>query len=398
MKKLLFLAAMFMQLGQAAAGKISVADVVVPKGGQADVVVKYQFENSGIFSGYNFSLVLPDGITAVKKSGKEMIATGDCYTSTHTISTNNVESTGENIYACFSTESECLTGTDGVLLKITITSEEQVETGESFTANVCGISLGKADGTSVKQNDFTFTVTVGEPADPRTVLDEASTTVPESATGVDVRVRRTIKADEWSTICLPFAMTEAQVEEAFGSDVELGDFYDYELADDGCSIAVLFDAVKAIEANHPYIIKVSADVEEFTVDGVDVDPQDAEINKGTRRRPRSFVGNYVAGTVVDDGCLFLNGGKFWYSVGQTTIKGYRAYFNFDDLLDGYESGFADGVPVSIKFNIATDIKYNNRETINKNGECYNLGGQRVVQPTAGMLYIQNSRKIINNKR
>ena len=39
-----------------------------------------------------------------------------------------------------------------------------------------------------------------------------------------VRVKRTINANEWSTICLPFAITAEQVKGVFGDDVQLGDF------------------------------------------------------------------------------------------------------------------------------------------------------------------------------
>lgn len=74
-------------------------------------------------------------------------------------------------------------------------------------------------------------------------------------TNANVRVRRTIKAGEWNTICLPFAMTAEQVKGAFGNDVQIGDFNDYEF--DGDVISVKFRNATAIEANHPYIIKVA---------------------------------------------------------------------------------------------------------------------------------------------
>lgn len=48
--------------------------------------------------------------------------------------------------------------------------------------------------------------------------------MPEAAEGVNVRVKRTIKANEWSTLVLPFAMTAEQVKSAFGNDVQLADF------------------------------------------------------------------------------------------------------------------------------------------------------------------------------
>ena len=227
------------------------------------------------------------------------------------------------------------------------------------------------------------------------LLDETSTSAPAAANGVNVKVLRTIKAGEWSTICLPFAMTTAQVKAAFGDDVELGDFTGYDTTeDDGgdiTGITVKFNSATAIEANHPYIIKVSSAITEFTADGVDVAPDDAEINKGTSRKPKAFIGNYVAGTAVENGCLFLNGNKFWYSVGTTTIKGYRAYFNFFDLLTDFEENYAEA-PVFIFFdNETTGIK--DLQRANGDGRYYNLNGLHVTNVKKG-LYIKNGKKVV----
>ena len=106
----------------------------------------------------------------------------------------------------------------------------------------------------------------------RVVLDESSTVAPSAAEGVEVQVKRTINADEWSTICLPFAMSEEQLTATFGSDVELADFISWTSQEDGdgaiVAINVSFAKVTAMEANHPYIIKVSEKVDEFTVKGI----------------------------------------------------------------------------------------------------------------------------------
>ena len=228
------------------------------------------------------------------------------------------------------------------------------------------------------------------------LLDETSTMVPESAEDVKVIVKRTINANEWSTICLPFAMTEAQVKAAFGDDVQLGDFTGYDVKDEGETITVNFTDVTptTIEANHPYIIKVSAPVTEFTVDGVDIDPQDAEINKGTSRKPKAFIGNYVAGTEVENGCLFLNNNKFWYSVGTTKIKAFRAYFNFFDLLPDFEENYAEAPAITFGFNNGgvTGIE-SISNGMSTNDSYYNLNGQRVETPRKG-LYILNNKKVV----
>lgn len=268
-----------------------------------------------------------------------------------------------------------------------------------------GVAIGDYDvtlsgtlfeyGTSDKDYAADVTFQVHVVASHTIVLDETSTTAPESATDVKVRVKRTIKADEWSTICLPFPMTTTEVKAAFGEDVQLGDFNGYSVKEDDSGIVgitVNFNSVTAIEKNHPYIIKVSTAVTEFTVDGVDIDPQDAEINKGTSRKPKAFIGNYVAGTAIANGCLFLNNNKFWYSVGTTTIKGYRAYFDFFDLLTNFEENFA-AAPVFISFDNMTTGIYATQKNEVFNNNYFNLNGQRVLTPTNG-LYIKKNKKVV----
>lgn len=218
------------------------------------------------------------------------------------------------------------------------------------------------------------------------VLDETSTTAPEAAAGVNVRVKRTIKADEWSTICLPFAMTTEQVKAAFGDDVRLGDFQGCE--ENGEKVNVKFAEATAIEANHPYIIKVSTPVSEFTVDGVDISPEDEPMIKKDKYKSKynSFIGNYVNGTKVDDYGLYLMGGKFWYSKGNVNVKAFRGYFVFDTIDVDYDTARMD-----ITFDDATGIR--NIGHAADAEKYYDLSGRVVSKPGKG-IYVRNGQKMV----
>ena len=238
--------------------------------------------------------------------------------------------------------------------------------------------------------DVTFKVKVV--SNHSVVLDEESTVAPVEASNVNVTVKRTINANSWSTICLPFAMTEAQCKAAFGNDVQLGDFkgYKYDKATD--NIKVNFEGVTAMEANHPYIICVSTSLTQFTVDGVvDISPVDKPVNatvERTKKQWSEMKGTYVANTVIEKNSLFISGNKFWYSTGQTNMKGYRAYFDFYDEVENKEVAssritmMVDGTTVisAITASKADD-------------EIYTLGGLRVKIPSKG-LYIQQGKKVI----
>ena len=234
-------------------------------------------------------------------------------------------------------------------------------------------------------------------------LDETSPSIPEAVTNANVRVKRTIKGDEWSTICLPFAMSETQVKEAFGDDVELADFTSWASEEDEegniVGISVGFENVSEVEANHPYIIKVASTVEEFTADGVDIEPEDEPtVQVGKKKAERGyFIGTYVAGTEVPENDLFLSGNQFWYSTGKTKMKAYRAYFEFADVLTVVEEAAA-----KVRFNIGgapTAIEGIAAGKYGQDGAVYDLSGRRLSVSSASSvlpkgMYIVNGKKII----
>lgn len=241
------------------------------------------------------------------------------------------------------------------------------------------------------------------------ILDELSTTAPEDATGVNVTVKRTINANEWSTICLPFAMSESQVKAAFGDDVQLKDFDGIESTYDGgdnvTAINVKFNEVTAIEANRPYIIKVSTAMTSFTTENVNIEVEDEpsvdkdeyRTGSGTKKDPyvyhyNSFVGSYVAETDVPDECLFLSENKFWYSTGLTKMKAFRGYFDFYDVLSEIENASSR---VVMKWNDEqpTGISEIKHET-QKNSQYYDLSGRRVVRPNKGVYIVDGKKTVI----
>ena len=243
-------------------------------------------------------------------------------------------------------------------------------------------------------SDVTFKVKVVNAL--TVILDDTSTTLPENATGVNVVVKRTIKANDWSTICLPFEMSEEQVKAAFGDDVELADFTSWssEEDDDGniVSINIDFTDVTEIEANHPYIIKVTETISKFNVDGVDIEvDEEPVVQVGKKKAERGyFTGCYVANTEVPENNLFLSENKFWYSKGLTKMKAFRGFFELADVLTAVEG--ADS-RISMSFdNQAEGIKETS-SLKSQSSNLYDLQGRRVVKPGKG-LYIQNGRKVI----
>ena len=378
---------------------IYVEPIIATAGTQQVLSVK--MKNTNDVAGFEFSLILPEGITiATDADGMNMV---ELSTERTTASRTNyfdssVQADGSLKVLCGTSRENPNTGNlytfngnDGEIARITINIPSDYADGDYAVIVKDAILSDAAAVKTTLQPIVETTLTVGESV---LVLDENATVPPSAADDVNVLVKRTIKAGEWSTICLPFAMTEAQVKEVFGNDVQLLDFDDYEVLDGGNSINVRFNAINSIEANHPCVIKVTEPVSEFTVDGVDVAPEEEPmINKGSKRKPHAIIGNYVAGTLIENGCLFLSGNEFWYSVGKTKIKALRAYFNFDDLLPEFEDNYAES-RMHFVINSETDgINDVNAKAATE--ALYDLLGRKVADAKQKKgIYVKQGKKVV----
>ena len=398
MKKIsIIIFTLLMTIGNVCADNIlSVSDVVIPSGSRAAIEINCDFENR--FKGYQLDIELVDGLSLeLNEAGTPICENG--FSTDHTVSGNKIS---ENKYrfAAISFTGQLL-GQSGTVLRVYVQAKEDVAIGSSFAGKISAIEFTTENNTASHFDDIPFSLTVGEPADTRTVLDENSSVLPATASGVDVKVKRTIKANVWSSIVLPFAMTSEQMKTAFGEDVEAAEFTawettDYDDDDNPTAISVSFTEVNAIEANTPYIIKVSSEINEFVVDGVDVEAEEepcvttGKINRGTFG---SFTGSYVPRT-LDEECVFLSDNKFWYSTGLTQMKGYRGYFYFQDVLGSYNTQQAAPMSMSIIYDDGTVTYINSVDAdINILYGSYNLNGMRVDNPTKGLV-IKNGKKYL----
>ena len=380
-----------------------VENITLPKNGEADVAVTFSLDAGSTCSGYTFWLQAPEQLAFVTyvKNEKTYISynAGNCYDDTPTI-TPNIDN-GYLKVGCLTANSDPIVGQTGTLVTFRLKIIGDVNVGDVLNGKLINGTISAENGSVHNVADVDFTITIGEPADTRTLLDENSTTPPTASGGaVDIRVRRTINANSWSTICLPFAMTEAQTKEVFGNDVQLADFTGYETTEDAdeniVGITVNFSNVTALEANHPYIIKVSSPVTEFTLDNVEVDPEEEPTNaviKRTKKQWSEMIGTYVAETEIEAQMLFISGGNFWYSAGSTKMKGYRAYFDFYDVLTEVENA---GVKMFVNIDGEEETGIENvNVNDNPNGTIFDLSGRKLDKTPQKGVYIVNGKKILH---
>ena len=238
-----------------------------------------------------------------------------------------------------------------------------------------------------------------------TLLSEYAETAPEEAMNVNVHVTRTLKAGEWSTLCLPINMSEALVKATFGEDVQLAYFMGHEVTEDESGntvgINIKFQTANHIEANLPCLIKVSSNISTFVLEGVDVSPVESPIScaiKRTSRKWSEMVGTYVTGSYVPSMALFLSDNKFWYSTGATRLKGLRAYFDFHDVLTEVDDNYS--IKMFVIHDEGTSIEeiHEGSRKDSQSNVVYDLSGRRVVTDENDKyrkgIYIMNGKKVL----
>ena len=238
-------------------------------------------------------------------------------------------------------------------------------------------------GQNNKLDYFTVIGTVSN----QTTLDENTDYTPVAKTA-DVALTRTIAADKWSTIVLPFALTSEQITSAFGKNVIVA-----ELTDKSTEEVLKFSTVTAMNANQPYAIKVK-DGEysgSATISGV-------TIVEGTSTQTVNgswdFVGTYTSGNIPQNS-YFFNSNKLYKAANESanesnTIKPFRAYFTPKGGAGARELKFI--IDSDDTTSIGT-IKADGTMETTAEGTVYNISGQRVNKPAKG-LYVINGKKVI----
>lgn len=359
---------------------VSIANIknIVPGyTGSFDVVLNNT--NSLTFIAFGMDITLPEGFTYVGCEKGELLTAG------HNLIRSDQ---GSNVsrFSSIANPNANFLGTEGVLMTVYFTvgsssGNASAKVGLTYSGSTYNATLAQE------------TLTVGSTV----TLSENETSAPTAISGVDVTVNRTLKANVWNTLVLPFTISSSQIATVFGDGTEVASFSNAVVTrTDGktTGIKVNFTSLAGdMEAHTPYIIKVPAALTEFTVENATITTSaEPSINKGDSEEYFKFVGTYTANTVIPDGCLFLSDNYFKYSVGSSKLKAFRGYFNFWRKLAGYNVVSAPAVRLDID-GISTDISALELDADKVAGTYYNIQGQQVAQPTKG-LYIVNGKKVI----
>lgn len=224
-------------------------------------------------------------------------------------------------------------------------------------------------------------------------LDEAfeSYTKPSVGTtgSAEVHLKRTFSANSWNSLCVPFAISEAEVKTQFGSDAKVAAFT-------GATATTLeFSSCTDIEAGKPYLVYIpeGATQTKFTFKGVTAfadKPTDVVLN-GSVNENTTFRGYFYKST-APKGSYVLRKNLVYHLVSDMAIKGFRAV-----LIDGtatqrvFTQWSLDGTTTGIG-----NIDANVIQRFN----VYNTNGQMVRHAATSLddlphgVYIVNGKKVI----
>jgi hypothetical protein len=218
-------------------------------------------------------------------------------------------------------------------------------------------------------------------------LDESIDNTPwitgNNKKAITVKTVRTLKANIWNTLCLPFNVNKDLLEATFDTNVELRVFDEY---DGASTMKFKTPENNSIAAGTPFLIKVNAEIKDPTFTGVTISDIAAQANGNDGV---SFVGTYGPQDLATDGTnLFITTENKLAKPTTTgnTMLGLRAYIVVPKNFNTSSARlFLDDEATSIN-SIGTQ-KATNSATL------YNLQGQRVKHPRSG-LYIKNNKLTI----
>lgn len=200
----------------------------------------------------------------------------------------------------------------------------------------------------------------------------------------------------WNTFCVPFALTQPQLEEAYGSGAVAKYLSDVTTGAEGATLHFAPEAEGGIEANKAYLLYLTTDVTKpKTFSGVTL--QRAGDCTTTVRANNG--GDYtfqgiLAPTALEtnDRQYFLNsaGTYFVLPLNNTSqMKATRAY-----IIVPAPAAPAQGRQYSFDFNGTTTAIDNVTVSGMEDGAWYTISGIRVNRPAAKGVYIHNGRKVI----
>lgn len=203
----------------------------------------------------------------------------------------------------------------------------------------------------------------------------------------NVEVKRTLKAGNWNTFCVPFDMTADEIADNLGTEAEVKQLNGLDV--NGEEFNMHFVTTTNIEAGIPYMVRVQSAVSTIhvinkMVDTTESDPS-ATVVDGLGNS-LTFHGNYAKMSAPHDSFIISN--NLFYIVNSTVaVKGFRGYITTEG---------ATGEPQTRTLNYSFDssnVTEINKQTLQQYNRIFDSQGRMHNKLQRGV-NIVNGHKII----
>lgn len=229
----------------------------------------------------------------------------------------------------------------------------------------------------------------------------------------EITLNRTFNKDQWTTLTLPFNLTQSEVAEIFGEDTRII------ILDKGTNnsgavrLKFVYHEIQNVLPGYPYLIKPTKDVTtSFTVHNKCINPHISQLEidcgdyifKGVTGycTPEAEMESYSVKFAEGDIFVSNGDGKLYISGEKSYSKGYRAYIAKKPGTLAAKSisivmnSFSDDDDTTTSIDVA-EFDPTLLESLGLPVGVYNLNGQRVGNDTRNLrpgIYIVNGKKTV----
>ena len=281
------------------------------------------------------------------------------------------------------------------------------------------------NGTIAGTNLKNYTYKIGD----KEIAPVAGVTIPQF---YSIKLTRTFKPNQWTTLTLPFNLTQEEVQRIFGAETQIIMLDEATLSSEGgARLHFFYHEIQNVLPGYPYLIKPTlkditndAKVEvikdnntitSFTVFGKCINPFINQFEVNTT--PYTFKGTpgYCTANVTkqnsdtkysvkyEQNDIFVSDGdgKLYVSGGSSYGKGYRAWLQKRGTtpvksISVVMSSFSDDDDTTTSIDVA-EMAPDLIEALGIQTGVYNLSGQRVANDTRNLkagIYIVNGKKTV----
>ena len=235
----------------------------------------------------------------------------------------------------------------------------------------------------------------------------------------NLKMRRTLKTDNWNTICLPYSLSSDEISSLFGSGTKVEAFSDLDYNSETKTYTLKFTAATEMTAGTPYLIKpATADADNiFEMQNKTIACASATtlpegttktVNTTTLTMQSEYNHRMISPDEATDGktLYVISGDKIYFVNSDVEMKGFRCYFVAEESAAGSTEEGSGTVGTSMFSNArvlhsdgsSTDLRLIKADATGEGGAVYDLLGRKRDEQTKGIVIVNGKKMIIKQEK